>query len=79
MTPITFPSFVVGIAAYLGLLQLGLIGAKVGIVLTHSIGAVGYVVVIVSATWRISIGGLSRRRRACGQGRSRPSRRYRCR
>ncbi|MFQ3458345.1 ABC transporter permease subunit [Bradyrhizobium sp. UFLA01-814] len=50
LTPITFPSIVVGIAAYLGLLNLGLIGTKSGIILTHSVGAVGYVVVIVSAT-----------------------------
>lgn len=50
LTPITFPSIVVGIAAYLGLLNLGLIGTKSGIVLTHSIGAIAYVVVIVSAT-----------------------------
>ncbi|WP_316398938.1 ABC transporter permease subunit [Bradyrhizobium sp. 33ap4] len=50
LTPITFPSIVVAIAAYLGLLDLGLIGTKTGIVLTHSIGAIGYVVVVVSAT-----------------------------
>ncbi|WP_050384972.1 ABC transporter permease subunit [Bradyrhizobium pachyrhizi] len=50
LTPITFPSIVVGIAAYFGLLNLGLIGTITGIILTHCIGAVGYVVVIVSAT-----------------------------
>lgn len=50
LTPITFPSIVVGIAAYLGLLNLGLIGTITGIILTHSIGAISYVVVIVSAT-----------------------------
>ncbi|MCA1386369.1 MULTISPECIES: ABC transporter permease subunit [unclassified Bradyrhizobium] len=50
LTPITIPSIIVGIAAYLGLLKLGLIGTQVGIVLTHSIGATAYVVVIVSAT-----------------------------
>lgn len=50
LTPITFPSIVVGIAAYLGLLNVGLIGTKTGIVLAHSIGSIGFVVVIVSAT-----------------------------
>lgn len=50
LAPITFPSIVVGIAAYLGLLNLGLIGTQTGIILTHSIGASAYVVVIVSAT-----------------------------
>ncbi|MET4754731.1 ABC transporter permease subunit [Bradyrhizobium sp. RT11b] len=50
LAPITFPSIVVGIAAYFGLLNLGLIGTKMGIILTHSIGAIAYVVVIVSAT-----------------------------
>ncbi|MBY3328944.1 ABC transporter permease subunit [Rhizobium laguerreae] len=50
LTPITFPVIVVGIATYLGLVQLGLIGTKAGIILAHSIGATGYVVVIVSAT-----------------------------
>ncbi|OSI76111.1 ABC transporter permease [Bradyrhizobium canariense] len=50
LMPITFPSIVVAIATYLGLMNLGLIGSKVGIVLAHSIGAIGYVVVIVSAT-----------------------------
>lgn len=50
LMPITFPSIVVGIAAYLGLLSVGLIGSKTGIVLAHSIGSIGYVVVIVSAT-----------------------------
>lgn len=50
LAPITFPSIVVGIAAYFGLLNLGLIGTKTGIILTHSIGAIAYVVVIVSAT-----------------------------
>ncbi|RUZ69542.1 ABC transporter permease, partial [Mesorhizobium sp. M7A.F.Ca.US.007.01.1.1] len=50
ITPITFPVIVVGIATYLGLIQIGLIGTKGGIALAHSIGAVGIVVVIVSAT-----------------------------
>ncbi|MER8492569.1 ABC transporter permease subunit [Mesorhizobium australicum] len=50
LAPITLPSIVVAIAAYLGLLKLGLIGTKTGIVLAHSIGAICYVVVIVSAT-----------------------------
>lgn len=50
LTPITFPSIVVAIAAFLGLVKLGLIGSKTGIVLAHSIGSISYVVVIVSAT-----------------------------
>ncbi|RWG80898.1 MAG: ABC transporter permease subunit [Mesorhizobium sp.] len=50
LAPITFPSIVVAIAAYLGLVNLGLIGTRTGIVLSHSIGAICYVVVIVSAT-----------------------------
>ncbi|MER9770154.1 ABC transporter permease subunit [Mesorhizobium sp. M0189] len=50
LTPITFPVIVVGIATYLGLVNMGLIGTKAGMVLAHSIGGIGYVVVIVSAT-----------------------------
>ncbi|RZM96718.1 ABC transporter permease [Bradyrhizobium genosp. SA-3] len=50
LTPITFPAIVVGVAAYLGLVNLGLIGTKTGIVLAHSIGSIAYVVVIVAAT-----------------------------
>lgn len=50
LAPITFPSIVVAIAAYLWLVNLGLIGTRTGIVLSHSIGAICYVVVIVSAT-----------------------------
>ncbi|GLS32575.1 ABC transporter permease subunit [Neomesorhizobium albiziae] len=50
LTPITIPLIVVGIAVFLALVNLGLIGSKSGIVLAHSIGAIGYVVVIVSAT-----------------------------
>jgi putative spermidine/putrescine transport system permease protein len=50
LSPITFPSIVVGIAAYLGLVKFGLIGTETGIMLTHSLGAIAYVVVIVSAT-----------------------------
>ncbi|CDM60083.1 MULTISPECIES: ABC transporter permease [Rhizobium] len=46
LTPITFPVIVVGIATFLGLVQLGLIGTRAGIILAHSIGAIGYVVVI---------------------------------
>lgn len=45
LTPITIPVIVVGIATYLGLLNLGLISSKIGIVLAHSIGSVGIVVV----------------------------------
>lgn len=50
LTPITFPVIVVGVATYLGLVNLGLIGTMTGIVLAHTIGAIGSVVVIVSAT-----------------------------
>ncbi|MER9262753.1 ABC transporter permease subunit [Mesorhizobium sp. M0619] len=50
LTPITIPVIVVGIATYLGLANLGLLGSTTGIVLAHSIGAIGYVVVIVSAS-----------------------------
>ncbi|MCK1540545.1 ABC transporter permease subunit [Bradyrhizobium sp. 179] len=50
LTPITFPVIVVGVAAYLGLVKLGLIGTISGIALAHSIGSIGFVVVIVSAT-----------------------------
>ncbi|WOH52484.1 ABC transporter permease subunit [Bradyrhizobium sp. sBnM-33] len=50
LTPITFPAIVVGVAVYLGLANLGLIGTKTGIVLAHSIGSIAYVVVIVTAT-----------------------------
>ncbi|WP_292079307.1 ABC transporter permease subunit [Mesorhizobium sp.] len=50
LTPITFPVIVVGIATYLGLVKLGLLGSMTGVVLAHTIGAIGYVVVIVSAT-----------------------------
>ncbi|WP_348627323.1 ABC transporter permease subunit [Mesorhizobium sp. M6A.T.Cr.TU.016.01.1.1] len=50
LTPITVPVIVVGIVAYLGLLKLGLLGSMAGIILAHSIGALGYVVVIVAAT-----------------------------
>ncbi|RAZ71150.1 ABC transporter permease subunit [Mesorhizobium atlanticum] len=50
LTPITIPVIVVGVTTYFGLVNLGLIGSKTGIILAHSIGAIGYVVVIVSAT-----------------------------
>ncbi|MEZ2146756.1 ABC transporter permease subunit [Bradyrhizobium sp. DN5] len=50
LSPITFPVIVVGIAIYFGLVKLGLIGTLAGIVLAHSIGAIGTVVVIVAAT-----------------------------
>ncbi|MET4518916.1 ABC transporter permease subunit [Bradyrhizobium sp. I1.7.5] len=50
LMPITFPVIVVGVASYLGLVNLGLIGTKMGIVLAHSLGAIAYVVVIVAAT-----------------------------
>ncbi|RUV08366.1 ABC transporter permease subunit [Mesorhizobium sp. M1A.F.Ca.IN.020.03.2.1] len=50
LTPITFPVIVVGIATYLGLVKLGLLGSMTGVVLAHTIGSIGYVVVMVSAT-----------------------------
>lgn len=50
LAPITLPVIVVGIATYLGLVKLGLIGSEFGIVLAHTIGATAYVMVIVSAT-----------------------------
>ncbi|MGY4408279.1 putative spermidine/putrescine transport system permease protein [Bradyrhizobium sp. LB7.1] len=50
LAPLIVPIIVVGVAAYLGLINLGLIGSKLGIVLAHSISAVAYVVVIVTAT-----------------------------
>ncbi|RWK79848.1 MAG: ABC transporter permease subunit [Mesorhizobium sp.] len=50
LAPITIPIIVVAIAAYQALNNLGLIGSKTGIILAHSIGSIGYVVVIVSAT-----------------------------
>ncbi|WP_353024006.1 ABC transporter permease subunit [Mesorhizobium sp. M0998] len=50
LTPITIPVIVVGVATYLGLINIGLIGCLTGMILAHSIGAMGYVVVIVSAT-----------------------------
>ncbi|MER8703869.1 ABC transporter permease subunit [Mesorhizobium sp. M1273] len=50
LTPVTIPVIVVGIATYLGLVNLGLIGSKIGLVLAQSLGAIGIVVVIVSAT-----------------------------
>ncbi|MER9223476.1 ABC transporter permease subunit [Mesorhizobium sp. M0644] len=50
LTPNTIPVIVVGVATYLGLVKLGLLGSITGIVLAHTIGAIGYVVVIVSAS-----------------------------
>ncbi|QRM32846.1 ABC transporter permease subunit [Microvirga sp. VF16] len=50
LTPITIPIIVVGVATYLGLVNLGLLGSQTGVVLAHTLGAIGYVVVIVSAT-----------------------------
>ncbi|MET4222578.1 putative spermidine/putrescine transport system permease protein [Bradyrhizobium sp. LB14.3] len=49
LMPITFPLIVVGVAIYFGLVKLGLIGTATGLVLAHSVGAMGTVVVIVSA------------------------------
>ncbi|AYG70538.1 ABC transporter permease subunit [Rhizobium sp. CCGE531] len=50
LTPITFPIIVVGVAVYTGLAKLGLVGTNTGIILGQTIGAIGYVVVIVLAT-----------------------------
>ncbi len=50
LAPIIVPVIVVGVAAYLGLINHGLIGSKLGIVLAHSISAIAYAVVIVTAT-----------------------------
>lgn len=51
VTPITAPVIVMGVAAYFGLLHLGLIGSTIGVVLAHSGGAIALVVVTVSATF----------------------------
>lgn len=51
LAPITIPGVVVAVAAYLGLVNLGLLGTKTGVVLAQSIGAVAYVVVIVLAAF----------------------------
>jgi len=50
MAPITFPAIVVGVAIYFGMAKIGLVGTITGIVLTQSVGATAYAVVIVSAT-----------------------------
>ncbi|MER9895200.1 ABC transporter permease subunit [Mesorhizobium sp. M0119] len=50
LMPITIPVIVVGVATYTGLVNLGLTGTRLGVILAHTIGAIGYVVVIVSAT-----------------------------
>ncbi|ULJ82409.1 ABC transporter permease subunit (plasmid) [Rhizobium sp. C104] len=50
LTPITFPIIVVGVAVYLGLARFGLVGTSTGIILGQTIGAIGYVVVVVLAT-----------------------------
>ncbi len=50
ITPITIPVIVVGIAVYLGLVQFNLIGTMSGIIIAHTLGAIGYAVVIVQAT-----------------------------
>ncbi|OPY96648.1 ABC transporter permease [Bradyrhizobium sacchari] len=50
MAPITFPAIVVGVAIYFGMAKIGLVGTVSGIVLTQSVGATAYAVVIVSAT-----------------------------
>jgi len=48
LAPNILPGIVVAIAVYLGLLNVGLIGSLAGVVLAHSVVAVGIVVVIVS-------------------------------
>ncbi|RXH41733.1 ABC transporter permease subunit [Bradyrhizobium zhanjiangense] len=50
IAPITFPAIVVGVAIYFGMVKIGLVGTVTGIVLTQSVGAIAYAVVIVSAT-----------------------------
>ncbi|EJB07156.1 ABC-type spermidine/putrescine transport system, permease component I [Rhizobium leguminosarum bv. trifolii WSM597] len=50
LAPNILPGIVVAVAIYLGLLNLGLIGSLTGIVLAHSVVAMGIVVVIVSGT-----------------------------
>lgn len=50
IAPITFPAIVVGVAIYFGMTEIGLVGTVTGIVLTQSVGATAYAVVIVSAT-----------------------------
>ncbi|ESX22560.1 ABC transporter permease [Mesorhizobium sp. LSHC440B00] len=50
LAPNILPGIVVAIAIYFGLLNLGLIGSLTGIVLAHSVVAIGIVVVIVSGT-----------------------------
>ncbi|WP_280950839.1 ABC transporter permease [Rhizobium sophoriradicis] len=50
LTPIIFPVIVVGVAAYPGLSRLGLVGTSTGIILGQTIGAIGYVVVVVLTT-----------------------------
>ncbi|MCK1554633.1 ABC transporter permease subunit, partial [Bradyrhizobium sp. 177] len=49
LAPITFPVIIVGVATYLGLAKVGLIGTKTGLILAHSIGSIAFVTVIVSA------------------------------
>ncbi|WP_246529692.1 ABC transporter permease subunit [Microvirga zambiensis] len=50
LSPITFPSIVVGVSVYQGLFALGMIGTQSGIILAHTVGAIGSVFIIVSAT-----------------------------
>lgn len=50
LAPNILPGIVVAVAMYLGLLKLGLVGSLTGIVLAHSVVAIGIVVVIVSGT-----------------------------
>jgi putative spermidine/putrescine transport system permease protein len=50
LSPIIVPIVVVGVALYVGFASWGLVGTKLGLVLAHSLGGIGYVVIIVSAT-----------------------------
>lgn len=50
ISPIVIPPIVVGVAIYGLLADWGLIGKRTGLVIAHSIGAISYIVVIVTAT-----------------------------
>lgn len=54
LTPITFPSTVVGIATYLELANLGQVGSTTWIILAHSIGSISFVVVIILANFGVA-------------------------
>src|SRR5690606_34625293 len=50
LSPIIVPIVVVGVALYVGFSSWGLVGTKSGLILAHTLGGIGYVVIIVSAT-----------------------------